>query len=324
MRRIKIPYLKIIIVLTTLFTSCNDDNPTPEIQNKPPMIELITQIDATEIIIGSTISIIANITDDDGFITEVKLIINSIEIGSLNASPYYFTWNTDSETEGTHLLKIVAFDDKGSSTTLEKQVNLSSIFTCGNDFFDTRDGSIYKTVQIGNQCWMSQNLNFKTDEGSWNYLNKESNGEVYGKLYSRETALIASPEGWHLPSDEDWKTLEGTVDSQFAVGDLGWDDFGYRGFDAGKNLKSSTGWIENGNGTDLYGFNALPGGLRTGAFTIEENNFENIGFSAAFWTSTSTSEEDYYLWNRELFSPKNTILRSFEDDWALSIRCIKN
>ncbi|MGJ8744857.1 FISUMP domain-containing protein [Polaribacter sp.] len=315
-------YCLSISMLITIFTSCSDDNSTPEVSNELPIIEILTQIDVTDIIIGSTLTIETNITDSDGLITEAKLSINDIEIETINSLPFNFTWNTQSETEGVSVVKIAAFDDKGSSTIIEKQVILSANFTCGNDFFDTRDGNIYKTIQIGNQCWMAQNLNYKTTEGCWNYLNNEINGEIYGKLYSRENALIVSPEGWHLPTDEEWKILEGTVDSQFTVGDEEWNDWSYRGFDAGKNLKSTTMWIENGNGTDSFGFNALPGGFRTGSATNEDNNFENLGFSAPFWTSTSAGSD--LLWNRELFSSKNTVHRSFENSWAFAIRCIKN
>lgn len=322
MKNLKLANFKIAIVLTILFTSCSDDNTTSEVNNESPIIELLTRIDVTEIIIGPTLTIKTNISDSDGFITNAKLLINNTVVETLNSAPYNFTWDTSLETEGTYHFEIVAIDDKESSTTLEKQVILSAQFTCGNEFFDPRDGNIYQTIQIGNQCWMAQNLNFKIDEGCWDYLNNEGNGEIYGKLYNREKALIVSPDGWHLPSDEEWKILEGTVDSQFPVGDSEWDNVTYRGFDVGKELKSSTDWLQNGSGTDTFGFKALPGGYRTGGAVIEENNFENLGFSAPFWTSTSAGTD--LLYTRELFATKNTIYRSFESNWALAVRCIKD
>ncbi|GHC65450.1 FISUMP domain-containing protein [Ulvibacter litoralis] len=322
MRRIKKHHFIFIISILTILNSCSDNNSASEDYNEIPIIELLTPIDVTEIIIGATLNIRVNITDNDGSISEAKLLVNNNEIDATSSTPYVFTWNTTTENEGDYSLKIIAIDNDGNSSSIEKQVMLRNVFTCGNDFFDPRDGSIYRTSQIGSQCWMAQNLNFQTEEESWNYLNQEVNGEIYGKLYSRETALIVSPNGWHLPSDEEWKILEGTVDSQYMIGDIEWDGTTYRGFDSGKNLKSESGWNSNGNGTDLYGFNALPGGYRTGGAIIEENNFENLGFSAPYWTSTSAGTD--LLYTRELFASKDTSFRSFENSWALAVRCIKD
>lgn len=268
---------------------------------------MFTRIEVAEIVIGPEVSIRSNITDNDGFVVEAKLFINNNEVEKINTSPYNFTWNTESETAGTYLVKITALDGKGASTTLEKLAKLVDFFTGGNDFLDARDGDIYRTVQIGDQCWMAENLNYNTnEEGCWNYLNLEENADTYGKLYSMDAALIVSPEGWHLPSDDEWKTLEGTVDSQFEVGDVEWDVWGYRGFDVGIKLKSATGWNENGNGTDAFGFNALPGGVTTLPFE-QERQFENMGYSTIFWTSTGVDGENYYLYTRELFSSMNNL-----------------
>ncbi len=71
---------------------------------------------------------------------------------------------------------------------------------------DARDGQSYKTVKIGDQIWMAENLNYATD-GSWCYDNDPANCAVYGRLYKRDVAINASPEGWHLPSGEEWETL---------------------------------------------------------------------------------------------------------------------
>ena len=74
-------------------------------------------------------------------------------------------------------------------------------------------------------------------------------------LYNWPAAIIECPIGWHLPTDDEFKILEGTVDSQYPVGDPIWNNTGARGYDAGLNLKSTSGWYYNGNGADLYGFN---------------------------------------------------------------------
>jgi uncharacterized protein (TIGR02145 family) len=111
-------------------------------------------------------------------------------------------------------------------------------------FTDPRDGQKYRTVKIGDQIWMAENLNYKTGN-CCAYNNDEINRQKYGLLYDWETAMNASPAGWHLPTREEWDKLVSAAGGKEA---------------AGKKLKSKTGWNENGNGTDDFGFSALPGG----------------------------------------------------------------
>lgn len=318
-------YLRFFIISAlSILISCSEDHePVIADNNKSANIELITKIDVTEIILGSVITIKTNITDEDGEVIKTKLMVDGNDIETITSPPFNFTWNTQSEIEGVHQITIIAIDNKELSTSFKTKVVLSENFTCGNDFFDPRDGNIYKTVKIGDQCWMAQNLNFKTEEGSWDYDDNPENGEKYGKLYEQEAALMVSPEGWHLPSDKEWKILEGNVDTQFEVGSEEWDNHSYRGFDAGDNLKSESGWDENGNGKNKFGFNALPGGYKIIHSDPSSDFYENLNFSAPFWTSTSAGSK--LLWGRELFAPKQSIHRIFSGDyWAMGIRCIKD
>jgi len=139
---------------------------------------------------------------------------------------------------------------------------------------DPRDGKIYKTVKIGEQVWMAENLNFDCP-GSKCYSNDPKNAEKYGRLYDWETAKKACPPGWHLPTNDEWQTL---------VIFAGWEDI------AGKKLKAKNGWSENGNGTDEFGFSALPGGLG-----FSDGSFEGIGYRSLWWTASEISSYDCYF-----------------------------
>jgi uncharacterized protein (TIGR02145 family) len=126
------------------------------------------------------------------------------------------------------------------------------------------------------------------------------------------------PPGWHLPTDEEWKQLEGEVDSQYGYPDPEWNGSGWRGFDAGKNLKSSTGWISGGNGTDLYGFGALPGGNR-----YTNGSFYNLGNFGLWWSSSEDSGT--YAWYRYLYYDFDGSIRNYSYmSIGRSVRCLKD
>jgi uncharacterized protein (TIGR02145 family) len=171
-------------------------------------------------------------------------------------------------------------------------------------------GQVYNTIQIFSQCWLKENLNVGSMiNGSQNqtnnsiiekycYENEPDSCTKYGGLYqwdevmqytTQQGAQGICPPGWHLPTDEEWKVLEGAVDSQYAIGDPEWDGAGFRGYDAGTNLKTTTGWDVNGNGTDLFGFSGLPGGERRdfGDFTWD-------GWSALWWSSLEAGITAWY------------------------------
>ena len=139
----------------------------------------------------------------------------------------------------------------------------------GNDCgVDGTAGSCNK-AGLGGKTWMTENLNRKVGN-SWCYDNKESNCKKYGRLYDWETAKTACPSGWRLPDTADWRRL---VD---AAG-------GYSV--AGKALKSKFGWYGGGNGTDTYGFSALPGGNR-----YSDGGFYDAGYHGYWWTATEFSD----------------------------------
>jgi len=182
---------------------------------------------------------------------------------------------------------------------------------------DPRDGQVYPTVQIGSQCWLQKNMNYQTGN-SCCYDNNSTNCDTYGRLYDWETALGVCPSGWHLPSDEEWKTLEGTVDSQYGVGNSVWNQTGDRGFDAGKHLKSTTGWYSNGNGDNSSGFTALPGGgLHALGF------FNGLTVDALFWSSSESYSAG--AWYRILSCHRDDVYRgSHNKAHGRSARCLQD
>jgi len=125
------------------------------------------------------------------------------------------------------------------------------------------------------------------------------------------------PPDWHLPTDEEWKVLEGAVDGQYGIGDPEWDrELVERGFDAGTNLKTTSGWNNNGNGTDLYGFSGLPGGYSPGW-----NWFYHIGGGGNWWASTQYDDTD--AWRHALSDWNLGVYRqSTYKPYRFSVRCI--
>jgi len=143
-----------------------------------------------------------------------------------------------------------------------------------------------KTVVIGTQTWMAENLNRET-ANSWCYENSTESCKKYGRLYTWAAARTACPNRWHLPTRDEWRTLAkaaGATDAH-SEGDGS-------GGTAGTKLKSTSGWYGNENGTDDFGFSALPGGYRYDA------KFNAAGDIGAWWTATNGgviggNENDY-------------------------------
>jgi uncharacterized protein (TIGR02145 family) len=199
------------------------------------------------------------------------------------------------------------------------------------------EGQVYNTIQVFSQCWLKENLNVgtmimdpqnQTDNGTiekYCYNNEPDSCTNYGGLYqwnemmqysTQQGAQGICPPGWHLPTDEEWKVLEGAVDSQYGIGDPEWDTWGACGSDASENLKSTSGWNGNGNGTDLYGFSGLPCGH--GGFISA-----GLGEEAYLWTSTECQDED--AWNRVLIFDQYFIWRDkYYQFNGYSVRCLRD
>jgi len=192
-----------------------------------------------------------------------------------------------------------------SADTASTQTNVPSespnAYTTGV-FTDPRDGRTYKTTKIGNQLWMAENMNYQTSGGSWCYNNDSLNCDKYGKLYDWNTAKTVCPSEWHLPSQREWSILMNTV-----------------GINASKKLKNENGWRYYGNGTDDYGFSALPSG-----YYYTQDHFIGSGECGHWWTSTPFDDyhsffmvmDDYWMGNGG-YSDYST------NTSGMSVRCVQ-
>lgn len=172
----------------------------------------------------------------------------------------------------------------------------------GNVFIDARDGKTYKTVTIGTQVWMAENLNYKVND-SWCYANESGNCNKYGRLYKLSAARQACPAGWHLPRYKEWQKLSDFVDK----------NKGGLEFDA--TLMSKTGWTNDfglPKGVDSFGFKALPAGMGDASFS------EGLNMLAMF--RAYETGKFYLIGYGDLGDEDGSVY----DSTGLSVRCIKD
>ena len=222
--------------------------------------------------------------------------------------------------------------DGSSSLSSSSAKSSGSVYRSGpckvetdeNCFKDDRDGQTYRTVQIGSQVWMAENLNYETDFSSC-YKNVESNCAKYGRLYRWAAAVGKSesecgygkicslpsgniqgvcPSGWHLPDTTEWYALFSAVGGQRV---------------AGTKLKSTSGWYSSGNGTDAFSFSALPAGYRGGSYGI----YNNVAYNAEFWSSTE-HDSDYACKMNLVYDIDIAYLYCSNKDNEYSVRCLKD
>lgn len=250
-------------------------------------------------------------------------------------------------------------NDAGSDT--ETKSNYISVISSGGQCPSTvtdYDGNVYDVVEIGNQCWMVENLKVThysdgtaiphvTEYTDWEYLtetdkawcyynNSSSNGDTYGALYTWAVAMNGAassnsnpsgvqgvcPYGWHLPSYDEWNTLE---DYLIANG-YNWD--GSTSVDkTGKSLAATSSWTSssttgavgnNQQSNNSTGFTALPGGRR-------HNGFYNIGQVGIWWSSTNTSSTHAYPRHLQ-YDDIDLGIFGFDGsvDNGFSVRCVRD
>ena len=203
---------------------------------------------------------------------------------------------------------------------------------------DERDGKVYRTVKIGKQNWMAENLNYDpgqaccADKYDWNWcFDKDPKKcEVAGRLYTWAAAIDSAklyteksidcgyeqmcslpdtvygicPPGWHLPTLEEWKILFRTA-GNLSV--------------AGLALRSQTGWSDIDGGTDAFGFSALPVGKRDSY----GGSFGEDGHYACFWSATDYVGSAAYYVDMGIDNEHASLMNISKKN-AFSVRCVEN
>lgn len=183
-----------------------------------------------------------------------------------------------------------------------------TIIACGEKREETKneveENTILNTVKIGNQIWTAENLNVKTDSGSWCYDNDESKADIYGRLYNWETAKKLCPEGFRLPTLQDWNNLINFYGTYDVVAE---------------KLKSTNYWHESNVGNeDPNSLKGLPGGLFNGS-----ENFFGEKFSGYFWTDTQAGETHAVYINLD-YDKTEVLQDQQKKSYGFSVRYIKN
>jgi uncharacterized protein (TIGR02145 family) len=181
----------------------------------------------------------------------------------------------------------------------------------GGTLTDARDKKTYKIIKIGGQVWLAENLNYEAEKTKC-YDDKPESCAKYGRYYNWETAKMACPKDWHLPSNAEWDKL-----LRFADGTSGTES-PYKSQTAGEFLKSADGWNNqgnfregpSGNGTNKFGFSAMPGDRKRG------------GGLGSWWSNTSKDDRNAYKYqmgtgNEAIFGYDNKV------EEMLNVRCVQ-
>jgi uncharacterized protein (TIGR02145 family) len=336
-QKIYYPALALMSAMLMIFISCEKDNNKSVPVLTTTIITGITQTTATS---GGTI------TDDGGAIvsergvcwsTKPNPTINDSKNIDDNGTESYSSSISGLEPNTTYYLKAYAINSEGKGYGAEK-----SFTTYNSDAISDIEGNFYNKVTIDNQEWLAGNLRTKTynngtpiatghSNNEWEslstgayavYPHSQIDGlsteaevlEVYGALYNWYAVNTGNlcPTGWRVPGDEDWTQLIQYIDPDADP------DGSPESSIAGRKLKATIGWYNDGNGSDEFGFSALPGGGRDLFGSIS-----HIGYSGFWWSSTGYNINN--AWYRRMFCSDSDVLRdNYIKRLGLSVRCIKD
>ena len=248
-----------------------------------------------------------------------------IDLSNFNSTSEKFTWQVRVLNASSAVL---AESELWNFKTGSNQSIVTGTFT------DSRDEHVYKTVKIGNQTWMAENLAYLPSVSpssaesytepyyyvygyqgtSVSEAKATDNYSTYGVLYNWPAAKAACPSGWHLPTDAEWKEMEMAIGMSKSEAD----DTRWRGTNEGTKLKAINGWYDNENGTDDYGFSSFPGGYR-----LYFGNFIGIATNGYWWSATERYSS--LAWARYLGYNYSGVYRSdYYEESGFSVRCIRD
>lgn len=173
------------------------------------------------------------------------------------------------------------------------------------EFRDARDKQIYRLVKIGDREWFGDNLNYKM-EGAFCFKDDDSQCDAYGSLYTWAAAVKACPEGFRLPSQEDFESLWTAAGADFNAAYL---------------LKASYGWSGGTDGNDTLKFGAMAAGNR-----FDDETYGNLLKFAFFWSSDDTSEGIPQGSARVWYMTSKSMAFSYMSktkDFGFSVRCVR-
>lgn len=297
---------------------------TSNIENLQPGTYQLTVSDE----LGTSVYESVNLTEPapDALVFSIESVVHPSETGASDGEihtavsggypPYSFEWSNGETTQNLSNIPAgtysVTLSDIGGQSQTEMVALIDSVY----DY----DGNAYSFIKIGEQFWMQQNLRVThapdgAEITSYAYNNIETNVEIYGRLYTWYAAMNGSeielaqgicPQGWHLPSDEEFKILEMELGMTREEADR---ENTWRGRNVGTKLKV--------NGSS--GYNAMLSGRRSST-----GRFELMGNSEYVWTSNFY--DNNYAWRRCLCIYDNTVGRwnTFPKNYGFSVRCVKN
>ena len=347
--RLMVPPLAFLTLSAVLLVGCKSGTPdqTP-IVPKSSSSSLVQFSSSTEEVVADTVvadtavadsAVLDSVTKDEIVLSSSSVFSSSsLERSSSSEEAVLSSSSSEMEVDSVPPVAIDTTVQDTAKDTVAVESAPEDTSLCANVpvtvLCDKRDGQLYRTIHIGSQVWMAQNLNYAVSN-SWCYNNSLESCSNYGRLYQWTAALNLDkayshssagelieekhqgvcPDGWYLPKDKDMETLVYYVAESNKT-------LGFATEEVGTSLRKETGWEENDEeilGTNHYGFAAVPAGYRDANGT-----FAFLGEEADFWVAeeeangTQAPHWNLYYANQS-FSGEYRNLKSF----AFSVRCIK-
>ncbi len=291
----------LVLCIVFLLYSCGDDCSNNSVVNAPDEISSSeehelhsssSKVDPIKTRSSSSVKLEASSSSTEASSSSVKLEASSssTEASSSSVKLEASSSSTEASSSSVKLDASSSSTEASSSSVMEaSSSSLVSIGVCKTELddrctyaslYDERDGQTYKTVKIGEQWWMAENLKYNDTTRSECHPD-DPNCDIYGRFYERSGALDACPKGWHLPTGEEWLKLSLFVSEHSE---------GY----SGQNLRADFLWDVSGLGPgyDAFGFSALPAGQYELVI-----GWWKFGKNAVFWLSDSYIRSSHTCYN---------------------------